>query len=505
MVNIETFMQKKVEADTSYDFQKLYAPFWFIVYYIIGYPLRVLGCFADGFVIYGLVYAARESVWQSVVVAFIGAIIIQVMLGESATITAKNLFRGLFYRSLAYGMMLFVTILFTSGSLYSTIFLSRKGSIHAIESVSPTLKTASLEKDKTYNDNLIKSKESKNDTEIVTMKAEAKAAQNEIKNQISKVEKLISSKQKIVNGYANKVEAPWEHREAIIQGQRQLISLNKNLSNFIEQEKTDLADARKRHGTTIVLAEQSKISDVNSTIAENERKQEKLALFGLIAMGANVGINILSFLIMWGFELYLKFAQGGGEIEKPKKRKPLNENSSPRELGENQNQKTPNNESETETESETGVNAKLKGKPKVEPKNETFEHQRFADNSEKSVSKNNTETNSKTATILKLETQFFAYEKHVRNARQSFKRAFDESRKPQTIQNRMATAQQHINALLFEGFDIWVDENEPSLLQFDKLNKPTLQPQHWEAVVEINDGLPGLEKFEFEAFLSEVG
>ena len=92
MFNIETFIQEKVEADTSYDFQKLYAPFWFIVYYIIGYPLRILGCFADGFVIYGLVYAARESVWQSVTVALIGAIIIQVMLGESATITAKNLF-----------------------------------------------------------------------------------------------------------------------------------------------------------------------------------------------------------------------------------------------------------------------------------------------------------------------------------------------------------------------------------------------------------------------------
>jgi hypothetical protein len=68
--------------------------------------LRILGCFADGFVIYGLVYAARESVWQSIIIAFIGSIIIQVMLGESATITAKNLFRGLFYRSLAYGTMM---------------------------------------------------------------------------------------------------------------------------------------------------------------------------------------------------------------------------------------------------------------------------------------------------------------------------------------------------------------------------------------------------------------
>jgi hypothetical protein len=176
--------------------------------------------------------------------------------------------------------------------------------------------------------------------------------------------------------------------------------------------KNDIANARKRHGQTTVLAEQSKISDVISTIADNERKQEKLALFGLIAMGANVSINILSpssrsrlFLIMWGFELYLKFAQGGGHIEKPKKKKPLSE-------------------SEGETEiPEADVNAKLKPKPK-------------------------------TATILQLEAQFFPYEKHIRNARQPFKRAFDKNRKPATIINRMATAQQHINALLFEGFNI---------------------------------------------------
>jgi hypothetical protein len=42
------------------------------------------------------------------------------------------------------------------------------------------------------------------------------SAQNEVKNQISKVEKTIVDKQKIVNTYVNKVEAPWEHREAII-------------------------------------------------------------------------------------------------------------------------------------------------------------------------------------------------------------------------------------------------------------------------------------------------
>jgi hypothetical protein len=176
MINIETFMQEKVEADKSYNFQKLYAPFWFIVYYVIGYPLRITGCFADGFVIYGLVYAARESVWQSIIIAFIGSIIIQVMLGESATITAKNLFRGLFYRSLAYGTMMLVTLMFTGGSLYSTIFLSQKGSVHAIESVSPTLKAESLEKDKIYNGDLIKSKESKNETELQTIKSEAKTA-----------------------------------------------------------------------------------------------------------------------------------------------------------------------------------------------------------------------------------------------------------------------------------------------------------------------------------------
>jgi hypothetical protein len=494
-------MQEKVEADTSYNFQKLYAPFWFIVYYVIGYPLRVLGCFADGFVIYGLVYAARESTWQSITIAFIGSIIIQIMLGESATITAKNLFRGLFYRSLAYGIMMLVTLMFTGGSLYSTIFLSRKGSVHAIESVSPTLKAQSLEKDKNYNDKLIKSKESKNDTELTTIKSEAKNAQTEIKNQISKVEKLIADKQKIVNTYANKVEAPWEYREAVIQGQRQLVGLNTNLSNLIKQEKTDLAESRKRHGKTIVLAEQSKISDVNSTIAENERKQEKLALFGLIAMGANVGINILSFLIMWGFELYLKFAQGGGHIQKPKKTKTINETENKNE-SDAETEKTPKNESETEEKS--GVNTELKGELEIESEPETFEHQRFSPDSEKSVSKENYETDSKTATILQLETQFFAYEKHVRNARQSFKRAFEESRKQATIINRMGTAQQHINALLFEGFNVWVDENESSLLRFDKLNQPTLKAKNWECVIELNGDVPCMEKFEFED-LGEVG
>jgi hypothetical protein len=79
------------------------------------------------------------------------------------------------------------------------------------------------------------------------------------------------------------------------------------------------------------------------------------------------------------------------------------------------------------------------------------------------------------ATILQLEMQFFPYEKYVRNARQSFKRAFEESRKQSTIVNRMATAQQHINALLFEGFNVWVDKDERSLLHFDKLNNPTLK------------------------------
>jgi len=69
-----------------------------------------------------------------------------------------------------------LTLMFTGGSLYSTIFLSRKGSVHAIESVSPTLKAESLEKDKTYNDDLIKSKESKNETELQTIKSEAKTA-----------------------------------------------------------------------------------------------------------------------------------------------------------------------------------------------------------------------------------------------------------------------------------------------------------------------------------------
>ena len=499
MVNIEKFMQQKVEADTSYNFQKLYAPFWFIVYYIIGYPLRIVGCFADGFVIYGLVYAARESVWQAVVVAVIGAIIVQVMLGESATITAKNLFRGLFYRSLAYGVMLLVTLLFTGGSLYSTIFLSRKGSVHAIESVSPTLRATSLENDKTYNDNLIKSKEANNKAEIATIKTESKAAQNEIKTQISKVEKLIADKQKIVSTYVNKVDAPWEHREAIIKGQRQLVTLNANLTKLIEQEKFDLADARKRHGKSIALAEQSKQTDVNTTIAENQRKQEKLALCGIIAMGANVGINILSFLILWGFELYLKFAQGGGYIELPKKSKPKSteeeSDKNSKEDSENRTDNQPSQNSET-VKAETKAKSELKNKieNKIEPKAETFEPQRFEEDSEKLSS----EMNSKTATILELQTQFFPYEKHIKNARQSFRRAFDNTRKPKTILNRMATAQQHINALLFEGFNVWVDEDNPSILKFDKLNQPTLSPKSWECVVELNDGLPILEKFELQ-------
>jgi hypothetical protein len=68
------------------------------------------------------------------------------------------------------------------------------------------------------------------------------------------------------------VEAPWEHRDAIIKGQKQLVTLNTSLSNLLEREKNDIAEARKRYGQTIVLAEQSKISDVNSTIADNERK-----------------------------------------------------------------------------------------------------------------------------------------------------------------------------------------------------------------------------------------
>lgn len=67
----------------------------------------------------------------------------------------------------------------------------------------------------------------------------------------------------------------------------------------------------------------------------------------------------------------------------------------------------------------------------------------------------------------------------------------------------MATAQQHINALLFEGFNVWVDKNNPSLLKFDKLNQPTLSPKSWECVVELNGDLPNLKKFELEEVLNE--
>jgi hypothetical protein len=69
----------------------------------------------------------------------------------------------------------------------------------------------------------------------------------------------------------------------------------------------------------------------------------------------------------------------------------------------------------------------------------------------------------------------------------------------------MAMAQQHINALLFEGFNVWVDKNERSLLHFDKLNNPTLKANNWECVVELNGGIPSMEKFEFEEELGEVG
>jgi hypothetical protein len=199
---------------------------------------------------------------------------------------------------------------------------------------------------------------------------------------------------------------------------------------------------------------------------------------------------------MWGFELYLKFAQGGGDIEKPKQKKPLSENESE---DKTETENSPSNESETKM-SETGINAKLKPKRKVEPKAETFEP-----NSEKPVSKKDAETDSKTATVLQLGTQFFPYEKHIKNARQSFRRAFDESRKPTTILNRMAMAQQHINALLFEGFNVWIDKNERSLLHFDKLNNPTLKANNWECVIELNSGIPSMEKFEFEEELAEVG
>lgn len=75
----------------------------------------------------------------------------------------------------------------------------------------------------------------------------------------------------------------------------------------------------------------------------------------------------------------------------------------------NQNQKTPNQKFETET----NINAKLK----LEIKRENFEPQRFEDNSEKIESKMDLNDNSKTIIILQLETQFFAYENHIKNAR----------------------------------------------------------------------------------------
>ena len=157
----------------------------------------------------------------------------------------------------------------------------------------------------------------------------------------------------------------------------------------------------------------------------------------------------------------------------------------------NETDNEPNQNSETvKAETKSELKNKDKIKEKIEPKPETFEPQGFEDNSEKNT--------SKSATVLKLQTQYFPYEKHVKNARQSFKRSFDKTRKTQTIINRMATAQQHINALLFEGFNVWIDDENPSLLNFDKLNKPTLVPKSWECVIELEGGLPCLEKFELE-------
>ena len=67
----------------------------------------------------------------------------------------------------------------------------------------------------------------------------------------------------------------------------------------------------------------------------------------------------------------------------------------------------------------------------------------------------------------------------------------------------MATAQQHINVLLFEGFNVWVDSKTPSLLRFDKLKNPTLKAKSWEAIVKIKNGQPSLEKFEIESGLNQ--
>ncbi len=495
MSNIERFMQRQVDADTSFDFQKLYAPFWFIVYYVIGYPLRILGGLADGFVIYGLVYAARQSFYESLAVAILGAVIIQVMLGESTTITAKNLFRGLFYRSLAYGMMLLVTMLFTGGSLYSTLFLSQHGSIHAIESVTPSLQAASLDKEKAYNDQLIASKTTAQQQEIETIKKEYTNSKKELKSQIKAVEKLIAKKQRKVNSYAAGAVIPWEHREPIIKGQRQLTTLNTKLSNLIEQEKKDLTLARKRHGVALNLAEQSKIKDVNTTIAANKRKQAKLSLFGMLAMGANVGINLLSFLIILGYELYLKFAQGGGEIAPQKRYK---------------------NTTKEEEQTNEDLTKKSTEKPIEKPhhaqgsisknKIERFVPQQVIENSTQKLAQKISENSTqKEATIIEMDSvsnTVFAYEKHVKNAVQNYKRAYQKSKTVQTTYNRMSKAQQHVNALLNQGFNVWIDPTDKTKLKVDKIHTPTLKKGHWECTVCLKNEKPFMEKFEVESALN---
>ena len=63
----------------------------------------------------------------------------------------------------------------------------------------------------------------------------------------------------------------------------------------------------------------------------------------------------------------------------------------------------------------------------------------------------------------------------------------------------MTVAQENINALLAEGVNVWVEADNPSLLKFDSLHEPTLSPNYWACVVELNKGLPSLVKYELEA------
>ena len=96
----------------------------------------------------------------------------------------------------------------------------------------------------------------------------------------------------------------------------------------------------------------------------------------------------------------------------------------------------------------------------------------------------------------------FAYEKHVKNAVQNYKRAYQKSKTVQTTYNRMSKAQQHVNALLNQGFNVWIDPTDKTKLKVDKIHTPTLKKGHWECTVCLKNEKPFMERFEVESALN---